>query len=117
MPRHASFDMNTASQSGYFHYVDDPVRVPGQPSHTKYTAKISAVKVDGNFAYFAGQVTDSNVNSFIGNWVFVKVEKGGSQNIWGSFTSQSAALLGVQNMTNPGDGPFAVTAGTIHINQ
>jgi|GEM_PF-3599145 len=117
MPRHATFDMNTASQSGFFHYVDDPARIPGQPAHTKYTAKISAVNVDGDFAYFAGKVTDSSVPAFVGNWVFVKVQKGATQNIWGSFTDQTSALNGVQNKSNPADGPFAVTSGTIHIDQ
>jgi hypothetical protein len=118
VPRHAEFKMSTASQHGYFHYVDDQPKVKGQPQqHIKYTVKISAVKVEGNTAWFAGVVTDSNQPSgFVGNWLFAKVVDNHPDQIWGSFTTESAAKAGVAAKSNPADGPFNVTDGNLKVN-
>ncbi len=93
---------------GEFHYSD----VNGQ----HYEAKVSLVNIVGNDVWFAGLVTKGNVG--VGNWVFVKAHDGGTPGnngdlIWGSFTTESVAEIGVANMSTPGDGPFAITRGNL----
>jgi hypothetical protein len=92
---------------GTFRYSD--------ANNASYRANIRYVKVSGADAWFAGRVTRASNPSWVGNWVFVKVHDGGSSGdqIWGSFTDQTTAKMGVAAMTNPTDGPFAVTSGNL----
>ncbi len=80
-----------------------------------YKAKIKYAKVSGADAWFAGKVTKASQPSWVGNWVFVKVHDGGSSGdqVWGSFTDENSAKIGVANMTDPADGPFAITSGNL----
>lgn len=105
--RHASFGMNTLINQGSFGYWD--------ANNNWYIVKVSSVKVSGDDAWFAGKVTFASNPSWVGNWLFAKVADNSPDKIWGSFTTQSAALTGVSNMTNPGDGPFRVTNGNLEV--
>lgn len=81
---------------------------------------VKYVNIEGDDAWFAGQVTKASQTSWVGNWVFVKVHDGGppanvGDVISGSFTDENTAKLGVANMANPADGPFVVTHGNIKV--
>jgi hypothetical protein len=101
--------MNSADNNkGTFEYSD----VNG----SWYDVNVSDVSVFANSGYFAGVVTKASTPSWIGQWLFAKVQTGTPDLIWGSFTSQASAQNGVTNMTAPADGPFSVTSGNIKIN-
>jgi hypothetical protein len=77
---------------------------------------VQYVVISGKTAWFAGPVVSGNVGT--GQWLFTKVvDKGGKNKdqIWGSFTTDSAAKNGVATMANPGDGPFTITSGNIQV--
>ena len=81
-----------------------------------YEVNIQNVQVEGNKAWFAGPVTSGNVGA--GNWLFAEVKDvstPGSKGdlIWGSFTSEYSAKVGVANMSYPSDGPFNITSGNL----
>ncbi len=107
LTRHAEFNMNTATNNGWFVYWD--------ANHDWYYVKVSDVKVSGNMAYFAGEVMKSKDNHYNGNWLFAEVKAGHPNQIWGSFTSQTSAISDVTNMSNPSDGPFEITHGHLSI--
>ncbi len=106
LQRYASFNVDTASDSGYFNYAD--------ANNGWYTVDVSTVKIVGNQAWFAGRVTHASDPSWVGQWLFAKVEHNPDR-IWGDFTSEAAAKAGVAAMTNPPSGPFN-TQGHININ-
>ena len=105
MRRQAEFEFNTADNRGNFQYSD--------ANHESYRVKISETKVDGHFAWFAGEVSDASNPANNGKWLFAKVENGNPDKIWGSFTDQTTAKNGVKNMTAPADGPFNIEHGQI----
>lgn len=81
-----------------------------------YQVDVQYVNVNGNKTWFAGPVVSGNVGA--GQWLFAEVQDLGTpgrkgDQIWGSFTSESAAKLGVASMSAPGDGPFAITSGNL----
>lgn len=83
-----------------------------------YTVDVQYVNVSGNEAWFAGPVVSGNVGA--GNWLFAKVLDGGEPSvgvdqIWGSFTTEAAAKVGVASMSNPGDGFFTITSGNLQV--
>lgn len=83
-----------------------------------YKVSVQYVKVSGDKAWFAGPVVSGNVGA--GNWLFAEVQDVGTPGsagdlIWGSFTNETAAKTGVALMTDPGDGPFAVTNGNLQV--
>ncbi len=94
---------------GKFRYSD--------ANHDSYVVDVKYVKIKGADAWFAGKVTKASNSSWVGNWLFAKVHDGGKNGdlIWGSFTSESAAKMGVASMSDPADGPFAVTNGNIKV--
>jgi hypothetical protein len=107
--RMAHINMTTANQSGWFNYRD--------VNDGFYHVDISKVAVSGHNSWFAGVVTRATNPSWVGKWLFVKVTDGSPGNISGSFTTESAAKAGVSAMTNPADGPFNVTRGSIELNK
>jgi hypothetical protein len=107
--RKARFEMTTADQNGWFHYSD--------VNHGSYTVHVTDVAVSGQSGWFAGVVTKASDPLWVGNWLFAKVTHGTPDKISGSFTSESAAKAGVSAMTNPADGPFDVTKGSIQLEQ
>jgi hypothetical protein len=106
--REAEFKMNTADNGGSFKYSDT--------NHDWYKVKVSSVKVSGNSGWFAGVVTKASNPTWVGQWLFAKVQDGTPDQIWGSFTDQTTAQNGVTNMTSPTDGPFNVTKGNLKVN-
>jgi len=102
--RHAIFAMNSAWNGGIFFYWD--------ANNNWYTVNVSDVNVSGNTAWFAGKVTSSNIIG-AGPWLFAKVEDNSPDMIWGSFATQTNAINGVTNMSDPADGPFNVTSGNL----
>ncbi len=115
--REATFNMDTASNSGFFHYVDTTPKTLTQPTlHNKYTVKVSSVKVAGDDAWFAGVVTSATNPSWVGQWLFAKVSDGMPDKLSDSFTTETTALNGVANKTNPADGPFNVLSGDLKVN-
>ncbi len=83
-----------------------------------YTVDVRFAQVVGDQAWFAGPVVAGNVGA--GNWLFVQVKDGGEPGIgfdkvWGSFTSQAAAINGVAAMATPGDGPFTISSGNLQV--
>jgi len=105
--RHAKFYMESADNQGTFKYSDT--------TGAWYDVKVEDVKVSGNTGYFAGVVTKASNSSWVGNWLFAEINDNHPEKIWGSFTDQTTAQVGVKNMTNPADGPFTVTKGTLSI--
>lgn len=87
-----------------------------------YNVDVQYVNVDGSGdeAWFAGPVTSASNAGWISNWLFAKVLDGDEpaymvDEVWGSFTSESAAKLGVAEMTDPGDGPFSILDGNLQV--
>jgi len=108
LKREANFNMNTADNDGYFSYSD--------ANHGWYKVKVSDVAVKGNDGYFTGVITKASNKSWVGQWLFAKVQNGKPDMIWGSFTTQSGGQNGVTNMSSPADGPFNVTNGNLKVN-
>ncbi len=80
-----------------------------------YVVEVQSVNGTGKTGYFAGVVTSASNPSWVGNWLFGKAVENHPDQVWGSFTTQTAAMDGVDNMTNPGDGPFTVTKGHVDV--
>ncbi len=109
--REANFDMETANNKGNFHYTDG--------NKNKYSVKVSEVKVDGNTAWFAGEVISSKNNAYDGQWLFAKVVDNGASGdlIWGSFVAdETTAKADVAAMSDPSDGSFTLFKGNIKVN-
>lgn len=84
-----------------------------------YKVDVQYVNVDGDEAYLAGPVTKSTQSSWIGNWVFAKVKDGGEpgsgvDQVWGIFTDEDTAKLGVRTMVTPGSA-YTVTSGNLQV--
>ena len=84
-----------------------------------YKVDVQYVNVDGDEAYLAGPVTKSTQSSWIGNWLFAKVKDGGEpgsgvDQVWGEFTDEDTAILGVRTMTTPGSA-YTVTSGNLQV--
>ena len=107
LKRQAWFHMDTADNRGWFVYAD--------ANHDWYGVKVTSVKVEGNSAWFAGQVDRSKDGKFNGNWLLAKVTDGKPDQIWGTFTDQTTAQNGVQAKTDPAGGAFTVTRGNLKI--
>jgi hypothetical protein len=107
--RTAEFDMDTASDRGTFRYSD--------ANGDFYRVRVTEVSANANddTAYFAGVVTRASNPAWVGQWLFAKVEDNNPDKIWGSFTNEATATAGVENMTNPADGPFTVNRGNIRV--
>ncbi len=95
--RTAQFFASTA-EDGAFQYSD--------AHHDWYRVIVKSVKVDGHDGWFAGRVWQASNHAWVGQWLFAKVKDSSPHQIWGSFTTQSAALNGVASMSTPTDGPF-----------
>lgn len=109
LKRSAEFEMNTYNNNkGDFEYWD--------ANHDHYKVKVSAVKVNGQDAWFAGVVTRASNSDWLGQWLFAKVHDNSPDQISGSFTTQAIAEAGVNAMSQPADGPFDVTKGNLKVN-
>ncbi len=108
LKREVDMKMTTGENAGYFEYDDS--------AKAWYNVKVSSVKVDGDNGWFAGRVTKASNPSWVGLWLFAKVNDGTPDKIWGSFTDESTALNGVASMGTPIDGPFDITKKDIKIN-
>ena len=105
--RSAQFAADTADGGGAFQYSD--------ANHAWYRVLITSLKVDGHNAWFAGRVWQASNPSWVGNWLFAKVNDSSPKRIWGSFTTKTAAESGVSTMGTPADGPFnTIGAVVVH---
>jgi hypothetical protein len=99
------------SGKGIFSYAD--------ASKKYYLVDVKYVSISGNKAWFAGPVVLGNVGT--GSWLFGEVEDVANPNgankdkVWGSFSTEAAAKLGVATMANPTDGPFTITLGNLRV--
>jgi len=97
---------------GIFSYSD--------ASRKYYLVDVKYVNVSGNKVWFAGPVVMGNIGT--GSWLFAEAEDisnplgAGMDKIWGSFTTEALAKLGVATMANPTDGPFTISAGNLKVN-
>jgi hypothetical protein len=99
-----------------------------------YTMDVQFLRVSGNTAWFAGQVTsasDPGVGGCckVGNWIFWKVQDNGEpgvgvDKIWGEdltvsegITDSIAAALKVASMATPESDPFTINGGNIQVHQ
>lgn len=105
--RYAEFNMNTADQKGSFSYEDG--------NRDKYKVKVMKVKADGANGWFAGEVTKASNPAWVGLWLFAKVIDGEPDMIWGSFTDETTAKTGVDAMSDPSSGPFAIIKGNLKV--
>lgn len=83
-----------------------------------YAVDVKYVSVSGDDAWFAGPVVSGNI--LVGSWIFVEVNDGGEPGIgvdqaWGSVVTEAVAKAGVASMSDPGDGPFAITSGNLQV--
>jgi hypothetical protein len=113
LDRHISFTANeergNSPAKGNLHYAD--------ANNAWYNADISAVAIDGNMAYFAGEVTSASNSSWVGNWISFAVKDGGTPGsngdmVWGIFTDETTAMANVSGEITPGDG-YAVYRGNL----
>lgn len=79
-----------------------------------YFVNVKYMTTVGDKGWIAGPVMWGNVG--LGSWLFAEVKDGGLpgagvDQIWGSFTTETAAKAGVASMSNPMDGPFTATSG------
>ena len=104
---------NSCRGEGDFTYTD--------ANGDRYHVNVKYVNIKGNDAWFAGKVNRASQQAWVGNWLFAKVHDGGGNSggdqIWGSFTDENTAKAGVANMTDPADGPFAITSGNLDVEQ
>lgn len=98
LARSAQFAADTADGGGAFQYSD--------AAHGWYRVLITSMKVNGHDAWFAGKVWQASNPSWVGQWLFGKVNDAAPKKIWGSFATQTNALNGVASMATPVDGPF-----------
>ncbi len=98
--------------AGMFNYHD--------ANKNHYLVDVKYVNVSGNKVWFAGPVKLGNIGA--GMWLFAEAEDvanpfGATKDkIWGSFTTEAAAKLGVATMANPTDGPFVISQGNLRVN-
>lgn len=100
-------NLSTYTGNGTFRYSD--------ANKDSYTVNIQYIRSVGKFAYFAGPVTSASNPAWVGQWLFAKAEDDSPDKIWGSFTTQTAAIAGAQNASSPSDGPFNVIRGDVYI--
>jgi hypothetical protein len=106
LQRSAQFAVDSSdSGPGVFEYSD--------ANHAWYKVLITSIKVNGHDGWFAGKVFQASNPSWVGQWLFVKVNDSSTKKIWGSFTSQAAAQAGVLGMTDPADGPFTSSGALV----
>lgn len=110
LKREVDLNMSVAEGGGSFEYDD--------ANKGWYNVKVTSVKVSGNTGYFAGKVVKASNPAWVNQWLFGKVVDNGNSGdqIWGSFTDMTSAQNGVENMSNPADGPFTVTKKNITVN-
>jgi hypothetical protein len=107
LKREAQFFMATGRNSGRFSYSD--------ANKDWYKVDVTDTNADGNTGWFAGRVTSASNPSWVGQWLFAKVEDNHPDKIWGDFTTQTAAENGVDNKLTPASGPFDVTKGNLSV--
>jgi len=101
-------------------------------ANVTYTMDVQFLKVDGNTAWFAGQVTSvtvtgTNPQIYVGHWILYQVVDGGEPGIgvdaiWGEDLSvsdpnadSSAASNKVFAKATPLGGPFVLTGGNVQV--
>ena len=101
-------------------------------ANVTYTMDVQFLKVDGNTAWFAGQVTSvtvtgTNPQIYVGHWILYQVVDGGEpgigvDQIWGEDLSVSdpntgtaAAYNKVFDGAKPLGGPFVLTGGNVQV--
>ena len=101
-------------------------------ANVTYTMDVQYLKVDGNTAWFAGQVTSvtvtgTNPQIYVGHWILYQVVDGGEpgigvDQIWGEDlsvsdpnTDSAAAFNKVIAGAKPLGGPFVLTGGNIQV--
>jgi hypothetical protein len=107
---HTTIRLKTAHNAGIFRYVDK--------NGDRFLVHISSVKSDGESVWFAGKIKHTNNPVWKNKWIFAKGQdkRHLDNQIWLSITDQTTATAGVESMTIPVDGPFAISRGGIHIN-
>ncbi len=84
-----------------------------------YVVNVKYVNFSGNKVWFAGPVVIGNIGT--GSWLFAEAQDvanpngGGMDKVWGSFTTEAAAKLGVATMSDPADGPFTILTGNLKV--
>jgi hypothetical protein len=101
-------------------------------ANVTYTMDVQYLKVEGNTAWFAGQVTSvtvtgTNPQIYVGHWILYQVVDGGEpgigvDEIWGEDLSVSnpnadstAAYNKVMAGEKPLGGPFVLTGGNVQV--
>ena len=102
-------------------------------ANVTYTMDVQALRVDGNTAWFVGQVTSVTVTGTnpkieVGHWILYQVVDGGepgigADNVWGEdltagpahITSLEAAYLRMTSKVAPQGGPFVLTGGNLQV--
>ena len=101
-------------------------------ANVTYTMDVQYLKVDGNTAWFAGQVTSvtvtgTNPQIYVGHWILYQVVDGGEpgigvDQIWGEDLSVSNPATGIAQAFNkvaegakPLGGPFVLTGGNVQV--
>ena len=101
-------------------------------ANVTYTMDVQSLKVEGNTAWFAGQVTSvtvtgTNPQIYVGHWILYQVVDGGEpgigvDEIWGEDLSVSdpntgtaAAFNKVGAGAKPLGGPFVLTGGNVQV--
>ena len=101
-------------------------------ANVTYTMDVQYLKVDGNTAWFAGQVTSvtvtgTNPQIAVGHWILYQVVDGGEpgigvDQIWGEDLSVSdpgtdvrIAYNKVTGQAKPLGGPFVLTGGNVQV--
>ncbi len=108
----ATATLEGCSGKGKFHYKD--------LNRNAYHAEVKYVNSDGDNVWFAAQIYSATNQAWVGSWVFVKVYDGdkpgaGIDQIWGSFSGEAAAKMGVATKTSPADGPFTLISGNYQV--
>ena len=116
--RTGTFTAPAGSTSPYTTYCGKGTAYYSDAAGYWYFVNVTAVAVNGTDAWFAGPVIAGNVG--VGNWLFVRVHDGGEpaylvDQVWGSFTTEAAALAGVGAQATPADGPFTITSGNLQV--
>ncbi len=83
-----------------------------------YIVSVKYVSTSLNKGWMAGPVIWGNVG--MGSWLFAEMKDNanpgaGSDQLWGSFTTETLAKTGVATMTDPTDGPFTITSGDLRV--